>query len=133
MDDATKINAITVRPPALLFGVAFGCLGLLVGTLLAFSAQSMVQAVVAATFAFFGGSVVAVLGNKTRAEQHAVALGTLGLSFGTLLGVYSGIFVNEHQLLTPLSHRTPKVSAATSAELAPSKYLRENSLIDSAR
>jgi hypothetical protein len=88
----------------------------------------MVQAVVAAVFAFFGGSAVAVLGNKTRAEQQAVALGTLGLSFGAMVGVYSGILVNEHQLLTPSSHRVSKAPAATSAELTPAKYLRENSL-----
>jgi ABC-type enterochelin transport system permease subunit len=128
MEPADTQIKTAVRPPALLFGLAFGCLGLLVGTLLAFSAQSLVQAVVAAIFAFFGGSVLAVIGNKTRAEQQAVALGTLGISLGALVGVYSGIYVNEHELLSPPGQKTSKASSAATQEQIVRKYLRESVL-----
>ena len=118
----------SVSPPILLFGFAFSCLGALVGTLLAFSSQSLVQAVVAAVFAFFGGTVLAVIGNKTRAEQQAVAVGTLGISLGALIGVYSGIYVNEHELLSPPGQKTLVSTGLTTPDKVYRKYLRENSL-----
>ena len=128
VEEDPKVPVVEIRPPSLLFGMAFGCLGLLVGTLLAFSSQSVVQAVVAALFAFFGGSILAVLGNKTRAEQQAVALGTLVLSVGALVGVYSGILVNEHQLLTPANLRVAKATVVGVAASTPKKYIRAISL-----
>ena len=117
----------TEQSPAVLLCLAFVSLGLLVGTLLAFSAQSLAQAVVAAVFAFFGGSILSVLNNKSRNTQVATAAGTLGLSLGALLGVYTGIFVNEHQLLSP-AKPGPASIAASSAAPGQIKYLRENLL-----
>lgn len=106
-----------------LLGTAFAILGVLIGTLLAFSAQSLAQAVVAALFAFFGGSVVPLVSLKDRSSLSAIAVATFGLSTGALFGVYSGIYVNEHQLLSPTSR--PTIAATTEA---PQKYLRENLL-----
>ena len=78
-----------VDPPKAALTAAFAFLGLLVGTLLAFSAQSLAQAVLAALFAFFGGSILQIMATRTRAFQLAAALATLALSLGTIAGVYS--------------------------------------------
>lgn len=103
-----------------LLGVAFVILGILIGTLLAFSAQSLAQAVVAALFAFFGGSVVPLVSIKDRSSLTAISVTTLGLSAGALFGVYSGIYVNEHRLLSPANKSV--------ISEGPQKYLRENLL-----
>lgn len=106
-----------------LLGTAFAVLGILIGTLLAFSAQSLAQAVVAALFAFFGGSVVPLVSLKDRSSLSAIAVATFGLSAGALFGVYSGIYVNEHRLLSPIGNSTIPVAAE-----GAQKYLRENLL-----
>src|ERR1019366_7460671 len=77
-------------------------LGVLVGTLLAMSAQSLAQSVIAALFALFGGSLLAFLEKLAPANQIKVAAGVFAISLGTLGGLYSGLYVNEHQLLTPV-------------------------------
>jgi len=116
---ATPLKPVS---PALL-GTAFAVLGILIGTLLAFSAQSLAQAVVAALFAFFGGSVVPLVSLKDRSSLSAIAVATLGLSAGALFGVYSGVYVNEHRLLSPIYKSAGPVTAGVSQ-----KYLRENLL-----
>ena len=97
-EDAST-NAST--PPRALMGLAFVTLGMLIGTLLAFSAQSLAQAVVAALFAFFGGSAVPLVSTKDRSGQATIAISTFGLALGALIGVYrslhrSGIPTDPH-------------------------------------
>ena len=115
-----------VDPPKAVLTAAFAVLGLLVGTLLAFSAQSLAQAVLAALFAFFGGSILQIMATRTRAFQLAAALATLALSLGTIAGIYSGVYVNEYQLLSPIDHRGNEGTG--NAALGSRKYLRENLL-----
>lgn len=117
----------TQASPHFLLLLAFLLLGLLIGTLLAFSTQSIVQGVVAGVFAFFGGSILAVINTRSRNSQVATAAGTIGLSIGALLGVYSGLFVNEHQLLSPQEVRLARPQSQPHAA-TPTKYLRENLL-----
>ena len=113
----------TSRSQVAVFGLAFVALGILIGHLLALSAQSLVQAVVAALFALFGGSVVAMLEKLSEAHQAKAALAILAVSVGALVGVYAGLYVNEHQLMTPEKGRV-----LPTAEKEPRKYLRENTL-----
>ena len=118
----------SVDPPKATLTLAFCALGVLVGTLLSFSAQSLAQAVLAAVFAFFGGSILQILATRTRPFQVAAALATLSLSLGTLFGIYSGVYVNEHQLLSP-ANRVKTGTIVGQAETADNrKYLRENLL-----
>lgn len=105
------------------FGAAFLVLGLLIGTLLAMSAQSIVQAVIAALFAMFGGSILVLLEKVSPTNQLKSCVAILAVSLGTLVGVYSGVYVNEHELLTPTSRR---VSAFESRRMDTEveKYLK---------
>jgi hypothetical protein len=59
-------------------------LGALVGTLVAMSATSLAQGVIAALFALFGGSLLALFQKLAVPEQIKVAAGILAISLGTL-------------------------------------------------
>lgn len=87
------------------FSVAFFFLGVLIGTLVAMSATSLVNTVIAALFALFGGSLVGLLQKLSTENQLKAALGVFGISLGTLVGVYSGVYVTQHQILTPYNQR----------------------------
>jgi hypothetical protein len=106
-------------------------LGLLVGTLMAMSEHSLAQGVIAALFALFGGTLIGFLSKLSPADQFKAAAGILAISIGTLIGVYSGIVVNQYEILTPASRRTvpiatagPSGSTATARAAEPNKYLR---------
>jgi len=109
-------------------GTGFLALGLVVGTLVAMSAQSLGQVLLAALFALFGGSLLVLFDKFTIPTQLKVTTAILGISIGTLGGVYSGLYVSEHQLLTPPNLRFQVKSATPSDESR--KYLRENTLSD---
>ncbi len=118
---------IKKRTTLLLLASGFLFLGGVVGTLLAMSAQSLVQAVIAGLFALFGGSILALLEKLPEEGQGKAALSLLAISVGTLLGVYSGLYVNERQLLTPENLRLSKAKLPAGATpTAVPRYLREN-------
>jgi hypothetical protein len=80
-------------------------MGMLIGSLLALSAQSLSKSVIAAMFAFFGGSLLAFLQKLSIIDQIKASGGLGAIALGTIFGVYSGLYVNEHQLLTPQEQR----------------------------
>jgi hypothetical protein len=104
----------------------FGALGMLIGTLLAMSAQSLAQAVIAAIFALFGGSLLVLLEKLSERDQIKICGGLLGVALGTLLGLYSGLYINEHQLLTPIRGRQIGNVDPSHPPVEPRKYLRSD-------
>jgi len=108
-----------------MLGLAFLSLGVFIGTLLAMSAQSLAQAVVAALFASFGGSILLLVEKLAKDKLAKACLGILAISLGGLIGTYSGIYVTEYQVLTPVSLRVNSSKAATTGTESR-KYLREN-------
>ena len=62
---------------------------------------------------------------KDRSSLGAIAASTFGLSVGALLGTYSGVYVNEHRLLSPVIE---KAKNDQRIEKTSEKYLRENLL-----
>jgi hypothetical protein len=107
-------------------GAGLLALGILIGTLLAMSAQSLAKSVIAALFALFGGSLLAFLQKVPIHDQFKASIGVFGISIGCLIGIYSGLYVNEHQLLTPVSNRASTNSKQASASDCDPKYLRAN-------
>ena len=100
-------------------------MGLLVGNLVGMSATSVTTSILGLLFAFAGGTAVAFL-QKLSAEQIKIAgKAILVLSLSCLVGLYAGILVTEHQLLTPPER------AATRVSVVDSKYLRAE-LVDPA-
>jgi hypothetical protein len=89
------------------------------------SAHSLAEAVIAALFALFGGSLLAFLQKVPSKDQLTVSAGVLAVSVGTMVGLYSGLYVNEHELLTPPSARVRATSEGSKAAEV-SKYLRED-------
>jgi hypothetical protein len=106
-----------------IIGVGFLALGLLIGTLLAMSATSLAQSVIAALFALFGGSLLTFLDKVTVNNQIKAAAGLFAVSIGTLIGIYSGVYVNEHRLLSPLALRSLPSATTESKALQTEKYL----------
>jgi len=106
----------------ILLSAGLGALGLLVGTLLAFSSERLVQGVIAAIFTLFGGSLLSILQRLNSDQQVTMACGILAVSLGTLTGTYSGVYVNQHQLLTP---ETLRVTVAPGdGQESPPNYLK---------
>jgi zinc transporter ZupT len=104
------------KTAAVLITFAFLAMGMLIGTLLAFSAQSLSKSVIAAMFAFFGGSLLAFLQKLSIIDQIKASGGLGAIALGTILGVYSGLYVNEHQLLTPQEQRVSNSNRVMSKE-----------------
>ena len=97
--------------------VAFSFLGLLVGNIVGLTSASISNTVLAAIFAFIGGSVVTFQSKLTN-EQIRFALHAItAFSIFTLFGIYIGILVKEYQLLSPASNiadKNPYLRSSTS-------------------
>jgi Na+/glutamate symporter len=91
---------------------AFSTLGFLIGTLTAFTADSVVSSLIPLFFAFAGGSAIAFGKNFEKHARDLAALAILGLSIGCVIGVYSGIYVFERKLLTPQEMRETRDDSA---------------------
>ncbi|MDO9286772.1 MAG: hypothetical protein Q7U26_17920 [Aquabacterium sp.] len=101
--------------------LAFFLLGMVVGTFAAFTATSVVASLLPLFFAFAGGTAIAFAGQVDSVAQKRASTAIAGLSLGCLVGVYSGVWVSAHKLLTP-----PEARAAATA--SGSTYLREFSM-----
>jgi hypothetical protein len=106
------------------FGAAFGALGFFVGNLVAMSAQSIAQSLIAALFALFGGSFLVLIEKLSESNQRKLAVGLFSISIGGLAGTYAGLYINEHRLFTPADIR----AASSKPGEPPQKYLRSEVL-----
>jgi hypothetical protein len=102
------VNWSQNKTSMILFTLAFLAVGMLSGTLLGFSDEKLAQGFLAALFTLFGGSLIALLRKLTVVDQIKAAGGLGAIAAGTLIGVYSSIYVNEYQLLTPPELRHPQ-------------------------
>lgn len=94
------------------------------------SATSLVQTVITALFALMGGSLIGFLQKLSVENQFKASLGVLGISIGALVGVYSGVYVTQYQLLTPKNLRLSGDSPHKGP--LPVLYLRSSQLTDAA-
>jgi len=110
---------------------AFAMLGLLIGTLVGLTSESVVQSLLGLLFAFMGGSVIALLGKLTAEDRKAASQAIAALSVACLIGIYSGIVVTQHRLLSPRIAKTQAEEAPKRAEITAETYLR-SSMVDKA-
>ena len=92
--------------------LAFIALGFLIGNLVGLTATSVTGAVLGLLFAFGGGSAIAFIRKLDNTERVLASKAILALSFSCLLGLYTGIFVCEYQLLTPEEVASKRVSVS---------------------
>lgn len=92
---------VYVEGVAMLLVIAFVSLGFLIGNLAGLTSASITVPLLSALFAFGGGSAVAWLQKIDTESRHLASVIIFSLSLSCLIGVYSGIYVSEHQLLTP--------------------------------
>jgi len=103
--------------------IAFLSLGFLVGNLAGLTAETVTSTLLGLLFAFAGGSAIAFMHKLDRDARIDASRAILSLSVACLIGVYVGIFVSEHQFLSPDS---PKNAHRSSVQAR--KYLREKLL-----
>jgi hypothetical protein len=99
--------------------LAFACLGFLIGNLVGLSAESTLAVIIPLLFSFGGGSAVAFLPKLALPDRQQAAAAVIALSIACLAGAYFGIFISEHQLLSPAS-----LSVKRQSSIGEMKYLR---------
>jgi hypothetical protein len=95
--------------------LGFVALGLLVGNLVGMTSESAVTPTLSLLFSAAGGSIVVLLHKVPETERKILGKLLLALSISCLFGIFDGIVVTEHRLLSPRS--------ATRAQ-SDTKYLR---------
>jgi hypothetical protein len=106
--------------------MAFASLGLVIGTLVGLSADSLGKVVIPILFTFAGGSVIAFQEKLEGTKLKVAMQGLLGLGIGSLIGVYSALLITEYRLLTPSEARKRDVS--TISKPSDGKYLRRETI-----
>lgn len=89
----------------MLIAISFLVLGLLIGTLTALTAESVVSTLLPLIFTFAGGSAIAFGSTLKKEVLNLASVAILTLSIGALSGIYSGVYIFEHKLLTPENKR----------------------------
>lgn len=103
---------------------AFAMLGLLIGTLVSLTAESVVKPLLGLLFASMGGSVIALLSKLRPEDRKAASQAIAALSIACLIGIYSGIIVTQHRLLSPRSESTGPEGTLKRSEIVKDRYLR---------
>ena len=101
--------------------LAYTSLGFVIGNLVGLSAESVTSSILALLFAFGGGSAIAFVQKLDAASRKIASIAILSLSLSCLIGVYLGIGISEHQILSPQTEPSVQRSSIESR-----KYLREN-------
>lgn len=120
---------------------AFAMLGLLIGTLVGLTSESVVQTLLGLLFALMGGSVIALLGKLSPEDRKTASQAIASLSIACLIGIYSGIVVTQYRLLSPkidsnkpavttdsnkpaVTTDSKKPAVTTRAEISKETYIR---------
>jgi hypothetical protein len=114
-------------PSSLWFVLGFGALGLLIGNLVGLTSESAVTPVMGLLFAFAGSSILALLGKISQEDRQLAGKAIFMLCACCLIGIFLGIVVDEHKLLTPGEFREARIQAALKAESSPNSHASEAS------
>ena len=97
---------------------AFSMLGLLIGTLVGLTSESVVQTLLGLLFALMGGSVIAFLSKLSPEDRKTASQAIASLSIGCLIGIYSGIVVTQYRLLSArIDSSKPTVTSGAKADV----------------
>lgn len=96
--------------------VAFACLGFLIGSLIGLSVESTLAVLIPLLFTFAGGSAIAFFTKMETASRRITSAAVIALSLASLIGVYSGIYISEHQLLSPAGVREERLHHGASRQ-----------------
>jgi len=79
----------------------FGALGLLIGSLVALTAESVVSSTLSLLFTFVGGSIIVVLHKLGPDDRKLAGASIFAMSACCLIALYLGIFTTQYRLLSP--------------------------------
>jgi hypothetical protein len=108
----------------LLPAAAFSALGLLIGSLAGLTVSPIVVTLVAALFAFVGGSAVAFVGQLDRDHLRLASVAVFCLSIFMLAGLVGGILVKTNSLF--VLDPTERALARQELQNAGNAVLRNN-------
>lgn len=83
------------------FAAAFIFLGFLVGQIVGMTSASVTTSIIGLLFTFAGGTAVGMLHKLTPEQRRLAAMAVTLLSIFCTVGIYTGILVKEHDLLSP--------------------------------
>jgi hypothetical protein len=81
--------------------LGFGFLGLLIGNIAGMTSAAISSSLLSLLFAFVGGSILVFLEKLSPETRKLAGQSVAALSICCLVGIYSGIYVSEHRLLSP--------------------------------
>ena len=111
------------------FVVAFALLGLLVGNLVGLSSAAVTTSILGLLFTFAGGSAVGAMHKIGPEDRKRASIAIAVLCLFCLLGVYAGIYVAEHKLLSPPAVPQEKSAGAGKKDTFEArKYLRADTI-----
>jgi len=112
--------------------LGFLALGFLIGNLVGMTATSVVTSLLGLLFAFAGGSVITVMHRLNAVDRNVAGKALAALSLACVVGIYSGVYVCEHRLLSPppkpgvsntTDHAASPVANSENASPAANKYV----------
>ncbi len=103
--------------------IAFVSLGLLVGHITGMTSAPVSNNLIGLIFAFGGGTAISYLRKIPEKDRRAAAICIASLCISCLLGLFSGILINEYKLLSPKS-----ADSSDFNQLGSSKYLKKSKL-----
>lgn len=81
--------------------LGFAALGLLIGNLVGLTSESVVASTIGLLFSAVGGSVILFLHKLQQGDRRLAGQLILALALSTLIGIFTGIYVTEHRVLSP--------------------------------
>jgi hypothetical protein len=105
--------------------LGFGALGLLIGNLIGMTSEGVVGQLISLLFVFVGGSVLAFLHRLSPNDRRLAGGALFSLSVACILGLYAGIWVNEHRTLSLAGARS------TQDKYVRGAYVSKATVIDS--
>ncbi len=113
--------------------LAFTSLGYLVGNLVGLTAASVTGTLISLLFAFSGGSAIAFM-HKIDADARTRAnKAILALTLACLVGVYTGIYVSDNQLLTKDVTKIRERRTIEANKYTRNKFLSKANAVDQRR
>ena len=104
-------------------------LGFLVGQIVGMTSASVTTSIIGLLFTFAGGTAIGLLHKLTPEQRRLAAMAIAILSFSCTVGIYTGIVVTEHHLLSPKPE--PGAPPAAPGERDSNTYLRNQYLKES--
>ena len=85
--------------------LSYAALGLLIGSIAGLTSAAITTSLLAALFAFVGGSALAFLPKLNDQDRRLASSALAGLSLAATMSLYFSLYLREHAILSPTSRQ----------------------------